>query len=80
MINLRIMQNSARVEYFTVQKYLNIFPIISILLLYRTTLKFNNLRIKGILKVPSFIQVKEVKMSLQVKDGKFSPQGLFIVV
>jgi hypothetical protein len=67
------MQNSVRVKYFTDQKYLNIFPIVSILLLYRMTLKFNNLRIIGILEVSSFIQVKEFKMSLQVKDGPFSP-------
>jgi hypothetical protein len=35
----RILINGARVEYFTVHKYLKIFPIVSILLLYTVPLK-----------------------------------------
>jgi hypothetical protein len=36
-------------------------------------LKINNMSIKVILRVPYFILVGVVKMSLQAKDGQFSP-------
>jgi hypothetical protein len=36
------------------------------------------MRINVILMVYYFIQIKEAKMSLPTKDGKFSPYGLFI--
>jgi hypothetical protein len=38
------------------------------------------MRIKVILLVSYFTKVKEVKISLQAKDGQFSPKGLFIVI
>jgi hypothetical protein len=33
-----------------------------------------------ILRVSNFIQVKEVKMSLKVKDGHFLAHGIFIMI
>jgi hypothetical protein len=38
------------------------------------------MRFKVILRVSNFIHVKEVKTSLQVKDGHFSAQGIFIMI
>jgi hypothetical protein len=38
------------------------------------------MRIKVILMVSYFLQVKVVKMSIQDKDGQFSAHGLFIII
>jgi hypothetical protein len=38
------------------------------------------MRFKDMLRVSNFIQVKEVKLNLQAKDGHFSAQGIFIMI